>query len=66
MRIRLVNGRFKKSIFISKFKKKGQIFPQNEINFEKKTGKTEKPKIKKIECNSVSKKLKYHLKLNKK
>ena len=61
MRIRLLNGRFKKIIFISKFKKKAQIFPQNEKNFEKKT---EKPKIKKIEINEVSKKLKEHLKLN--
>ena len=61
MRIRLVNGRFKKSISISKFKKKGQIFPQNETNFEKKT---EKPKIKKIESNEVSKKLKKHFKLD--
>jgi hypothetical protein len=61
MRIRLLNGRFKKSIFISKFKKKGQIFPQNEKNFEKKT---EKPKIKKIESKEVSKQLKKHFKLD--
>ena len=61
MRIRLVNGRFKKSISISKFEKKGKIFSQNETNFEKKT---EKTKIKKIESNEVSKKLKKHLELN--
>ena len=61
MRIRLVNGRFKKSISISKLKKKGQIFPRNGTKFEKNT---EKPKIKKIESNEVSKKLKRHLKLH--
>ena len=58
MKIRLENGQFLKAIPISKFKKKGKIFPQNETNFEKKTEKTEKPKIKKIESNEVSKKLK--------
>ena len=60
MRIRLANGRFKKSISISKFKKKGKIFPQNEKKFKKKT---EKPKIEKKESNEVSKKLKEHLEL---
>jgi hypothetical protein len=64
MKIRLENGRFLKAIPISKLKKKGKIFPQNETNFEKKTGKTEKPKIKKIESNEVSRKLKGHLRLN--
>ena len=64
MRIRLLNGRFKKSILISKFKKKGKIFPQNETNFEKKTEKAKNTKIKKIESNEVSKKLKKHLKLH--
>ena len=61
MKIRLENGRFLKAVPISKFKKKGKIFPQNETNFEKKP---EKPKIKKIESNEVSKKLKEHLRLN--
>ena len=63
MKIRLENGRFLKAVSISKFKKKGEIFPQNETNFEKKTEKAEKPKIKKIESNEVSKKLKEHLEL---
>ncbi len=53
----MANGKFSKAIPISKFEKKGKIFPQNETNFEKKTEKTEKPKIKKIESNEVSKKL---------
>ena len=57
MKIRLENGQFLKAIPISKFKKKGKIFPQNETNFEK-------TKIKKIESNEVSKKLKKHLELN--
>jgi hypothetical protein len=60
MKVRLENGKFSKAVRISKFKKKGKIFPQNETKFEK----TEKPKIKKIESNEVSKKLKKHLKLN--
>ena len=53
MKIRLENGRFLKAVSISKFKKKGEIFPQNETNFEKKTEKAEKPKKKKIESNEV-------------
>ena len=61
MRIRLVNGRFKKSISISKFKKKGKIFPQNETNFEKKTEKTKKTKKKIIDNNEVSKNIQRHL-----
>ncbi len=36
-------------------------FKKNETNFEKKT---EKPKIKKIESDEVSKKLKKHFKLD--
>ena len=61
MKVRLENGKFSKAVRISKFKKKGKIFPQNEKKFEKMT---EKQKIKKIESNEVSKKLKEHLKLN--
>ena len=64
MKIRLENGRFLKAIPISKLKKKGKIFPQNEKNFEKKTEEAEKPKIKKIESNEVSKKLKKHFKID--
>ena len=60
----MANGKFSKAIPISKFEKKGNIFPQNETNFEKKTEKTEKPKIKKIESNEVSKKLKKHFKID--
>ena len=57
MKVRLENGKFSKAVRILKFKKKGKIFPQNEKM-------TEKQKIKKIESNEVSKKLKEHLKLN--
>ena len=57
MKVRLENGKFSKAVRISKLKKKGKIFPQNEKKFEK-------PKIEKIESNEVSKKLKENLKLN--
>ena len=55
MKVRLENGKFSKAVRISKFKKKGKIFQQNEKKFEKNT---EKQKIKKIESGEVSKKLK--------
>jgi hypothetical protein len=55
MKVRLENGKFSKAVRISKFKKKGKIFPQNETNFEKKTEEAEKPKIKIIDSNEVSK-----------